>query len=72
MSQPIFYETLYGDRVDGILEQSKADIIEAKEHMHRRFHEILLRVASYAYAQGLKDGFAQGVAAESQSRASET
>jgi hypothetical protein len=64
---PTFYQTLYGDRTDGIIEGAKEQIINAKERLHKEFHAVLLDVAGRAYAQGLKDGFAQGVAAEAAS-----
>jgi hypothetical protein len=71
MNGPVFYETLYDERVNGYVNDGLEHAREAVARPLRDFEMILRHVAGVAYAAGLRDGFAQGVAAESNARASE-
>ena len=71
MAAPTYYATLEDDRMRGLRESLESEIharleiawIDQRDLFRRAFHE--------AYLQGIRDGFAQGVAAESERRATD-
>jgi hypothetical protein len=63
-----FYMTAYSERVQPFVEQAGKSVAQLLQRPQASLSEIIAAVANRAYSEGLRDGFTQGVAAESKRR----
>lgn len=61
---PTMYRTVLEERLGGMLDAAANSVLSDTERARAQVRNALFQLASHAYAEGLRDGFLQGTAAE--------
>lgn len=69
VSEPTVYSTTRENRVSEALEGARVDVEHLTRDLSTRLESRFSLAIHMAYAEGLRDGFAQGVTAECEKRA---